>query len=114
MTELRSGGAITGGGGGAAEIPGAPQIPPPEENGDPQSAVEGLTAPVEVDEIEARGGGTTISSSSWSAEDPKIREGGDEGERPMILPIGVTRGLVSRLEDPRAEDVGGGAIGEGL
>lgn len=61
MTELRSGGAITGGVG----IPGAPQIPPvDDENGDPQSAFDTDTGAAEVDEIEARGAGTTISSSS--------------------------------------------------
>lgn len=103
---------MTGGGVGK---PGAPQIPPPDENGDPQSAEAGLTGGAEVDEIDARGAGTTISSSSWSAEEPKIRDGGDEafvGERPMTLPIGVARGLV-RL-GPGACDVGGGAMGETL
>lgn len=100
--------------GGGVANPGAPQIPPVDENGDPQSAVAGLTDAAEPDEIDARGGGTTISSSSWRAEDPKIRDGGDEGfERPITLPIGVTSGFV-RLERPGAEDVGGGAIGEGL
>lgn len=93
--------------------PGAPQIPPPDENGDPQSAEAGLTDAVEFEEIDARGAGTTISSSSWRAEEPKILDGGEDGDRPMTLPIGVARELV-RLAGPGAEDTGGGAIGEGL
>lgn len=42
-----------------------------------------------------------------------MRDGGEEGDRPITLPIGVESVLV-RLEGPSAVDVGGGAIGETL
>lgn len=122
-----AGTGIVGCGCGAAATGEAP--PPqievtPEENGEDQSSeddvgaganVPGALVPLpigiadEAFEIEDREGGTTISSSSCRADEPKVRllddaDGPpapcgetDEGGRPMALPIGATlamRGLV--------------------
>lgn len=116
---------IAGCGGGGAVAAGdapPPQIEEtPDENGEDQSSeddvwtgaeVPGAFVPLpigmadEAFEIDDREGGTTISSSSCRADEPKVRleEAGPpcpaavEGGRPIALPIGATladRGLVT-------------------
>lgn len=107
--------------------------PPPDEKGDAQSTepppemdddAGGAETPLPMGaddafEMDARGGGTTISSSSCRADEPKMRGGDDEraledtvdGGRPIALPMGATltgRGLVRPCCDE-----GGGASGDG-